>query len=103
MTMKIDPVMTTHMGHPTYIEELTATVAQGVATIAVARLVMQGFTKDQAIGFLAGSAYELAHRQGESWSNPSNARRTVMGVLSGRAGKAWALKPIADVARSLIR
>lgn len=80
-----------HRGRPTYGEEMRARRVAERLGACIRQLQDTGFNHDEAIGFIAGAAYEEARRLGEGWSSPVNTKLTIDGLLSGKAAKTWSL------------
>lgn len=83
-----------HRGHPFDREERAARKLAVYLERAIARLVKEGFSRDEAVAFIAGIAYSKAEASGETWSNPYNATQTIERVLAGRAAKDWSISAL---------
>jgi hypothetical protein len=84
-----------HRGHPAEFEVKRASRVADRLEGAVERLEAGGFSREEAVAFIAGIAAErAASRLWESWSNPANARLTVAGLLEGKSAKDWSLDAV---------
>jgi hypothetical protein len=61
---------------------------------AVARLIRHGFSEDEALGFVAGIAYDRSRDMEHRWASPVGARITVRRIHEGRAAKDWSIRAI---------
>lgn len=83
-----------HRGHPSEDEVRKAAVVRGRIGVILVRLNEQGFSYDEAMAFLTATAMEIGRDQGECWSGPHEAAKTVQNVFGGGAGKGWSLATI---------
>lgn len=84
-----------HRGHPTEIEMRRASRVADRLEGAIKGLTDQGFTHEEAIAFVAGTAMGIAaSRLHETWTSAASARLTVGGLLDGRGAKEWSLDAI---------
>lgn len=80
-----------HRGHPSAAEIVAAGGIVERLGATVYSLTEMGFSHDEAVSFIAGAALEIGHYTlGETWNSGIEARRTIQGLLDGRACKGWA-------------
>lgn len=80
-----------HRGHPTSLETLRARKLRPRLIDAINRLEFQGWTFGEAVSFIAGAAWEIGGKDGETWSGADSARLTVTQLTNGRAAKLWSI------------
>lgn len=80
-----------HRGHPTDAECARASTVSERLGVALRCLCDSGFSEADARAFLAGVAWEIGQRDGETWHNPRSTKFTIDGLLNGRAAKMWSL------------
>lgn len=90
-----------HRGHPTQLEKVRARRLTPRLNDAIARLEIAGFDHTSAVGFIAGAAWELGTQDGETWTNPANARFTVTSLSLGHAARTWSIGLIHRVLNDL--
>lgn len=85
-----------HRGHPSEAEMRRAARLAIYLERAIRRLGVQGFTEDEAVGFIAGLAAAHAERTGEGWvPGEPGAILTVRRMRDGHAAKEWSMDAIA--------
>lgn len=83
-----------HRGHPTWYEMQRARHIGEAIGMTVQELVEEGFTDKEAIAFIAGTAFQRAAQDGETWHSNHSAVRTVEHLMNGGFAKAWSIDAI---------
>jgi hypothetical protein len=80
-----------HVGHPTAQETARAHAVSQRLGVALVALCEHGMSADEARSFVAGIAWEIGKRQGDTWHDVRACCRTVENLTMGRAAKMWSL------------
>lgn len=81
-----------HRGHPTHGEEYRARhTAERIGAALVVLCDQEGLSHDEAVGFIAGMAWETGLLRRDTWASPKAAIDTVANLLAGRAAKHWSM------------